>query len=189
MKIRLAFLVIFISVFFPYVAVADNPAIQNIRISNSYTHLNLRFQLTNSFTLEMKEAIGNGIPTVFTYRVKLLQQRSFWGDKFLMETTFSKTIKLDNLKNEYTIVASNKNNGNGDIGSVVSTFSEAKRLIEKVQILSIYPIWKLERNNTYYFEIKAEAEGVKPPPYVHYLLFFLDWKYFETDWVIEKFRY
>jgi hypothetical protein len=61
--------------------------------------------------------------------------------------------------------------------------------MNQVEIFSVYPIWKLERNNTYYFKIKAAAEGVKPPPYIHYFLFFLDWKYFDTDWVIENFRY
>jgi hypothetical protein len=61
--------------------------------------------------------------------------------------------------------------------------------MRQVEILSIYPIWKLERNNTDYCKINASAEGVEPPSYVHYFLFFIDWKYFDTDWAIEIFRY
>ena len=106
-----------------------------------------------------------------------------------MSNTLLKTIKFDNLKNEYTIVTTLKGNENNTSSLVVPTLEEAKKNMRQIEILSIYPIWKLERNSTYYFEIKAAAEGVKPPAYIHYFLFFLDWKYFETDWAIENFRY
>ena len=119
----------------------------------------------------------------------LYQESSFWNDKFLTTNTILKTITFDNLKNEYTIVTTIKESENSPSSLVVPTLNEAKKNMSQVEIISVYPIWKLERNNTYYFEIKAAAEGVKPPPYIHYFLFFLDWKYFDTDWVIEKFRY
>ena len=189
MKLCLTFWIIFVSLFFPFLSRADGPSIQNIRISNSPDHLNLRFHIANSFTPKIEEAISNGIPTTFTYSVILYQNRPWWPDKLLISNTLLKTIKFDNLKNEYTIVTDLKGNENNTSSLVVATLDEAKKNMSQIEILSIYPIWKLERNNTYYFEIKAAAEGVKPPAYIHYFLFFLDWKYFETDWAIENFRY
>ena len=181
---------IILSIFFlASSVVAADTVIQNIRISNSSTHLNLRFHLANSFSPKMEEAINNGIPTAFTFYVNLYQIRSFWNDKFLAATTLTKTIKYDNLKNEYTIVTTQNNQETSSTSLELPTLIEAKKIMTLVEILSIYHLWKLERNNTYYFEVKAEAEGVKPPPYIHYLLFFLDGKYFETPWEIEKFRY
>jgi len=188
MKIYIIFWIIFISLFFSSPSKAENPTIQNIRISSSPSHLNVRFYLANSFSPKIEEAIKNGIPTTFAYSVMLYQQ-SFWNDKLLTAITIAKTIKFDNLKNECTIVTASKENENGPSQLVISTLEEAKKNMSQIEILSVYPIWKLERNNTYYFEIKAAAEGVKPPAYIHYFLFFLDWKYFDTDWVMEYFSY
>jgi len=188
MKIYTIFWIVFISLFFSSPSRADSPTIQNIRISNSPTHLTLRFYLANSFSPKIEEAIKNGISTTFTYSV-MLYQRSFWNDKLLTAITLIKTIKFDNLKNEYTIVTAIKEIENSALPLVVPTLEEAKKNMSQVEILSVYPIWKLERNNTYYFKIKSSSEGVTPPPYIHYFLFFLDWKYFDTDWAIENFRY
>ena len=188
MKLWTILWIVFIPLFFSSPSRADDPAVRNIRISNSPSHLTIRFCLANSFNPKIEEAINNGISTTFTYSI-MLYQRSFWNDKLLTAITLLKTIKFDNLKNEYTIVTAIKENENGASSLVVPTLQEAKKNMSQVEIMSFYPIWKLERNNTYYFKIKAASEGVTPPPYIHYFLFFLDWKYFDTDWVMEYFRY
>ena len=178
---------IFFAFFIASPVLADT-AVRNIQTSISANQLNLKFHLADTFNPKMEEAIQNGIPTTFTYYVQLYQSRSFWNDRLLKSVTLKKTIKYDNLKEEFTISADNGRE-NGDPNSVLPTFKEAKVLLNQVEINSFYPMWRLERNNTYYLKIKAEAKGVKPPPYIHYILFFLEWKYFETDWVIERFRY
>lgn len=174
--------------FLPFPSFAEETAIRNIIISNSYTHLNIHFQLANSFNKKMEEAIKTGIPTAFKYYINLYQHHARWNDKLLMSMTLLKTIKYDNLKNEYVITINN-NKENGDTSSIFPTFQAAKKIMNNVEIHSFYPMWKLERNKTYYFKIKAESKGVEPPPYIHYLLFFLKWMNFETDWVVEKFKY
>jgi hypothetical protein len=108
MKLCITFWIIFISLLFYSPSRADSPTIQNIRISNSPTHLTLQFSLANSFSPKIEEAIKNGIPTTFTYSVMLYQNRSFWNDKLLTTSTLLKTITFDNLKNEYTIVSAIK---------------------------------------------------------------------------------
>jgi len=177
-----------LSLFLPSLALAKDTFIKNILISNSYNNLHIRFLLANSFNQKMEEAIETGIPTTFKYYINLYQQRSFWSDKLITATTLSRTLKYDNLKKEYMVTTKNSNE-NGGSSLVLPTLSEAKKIMNTVEISSFYPMWKLERNKTYYFKIKADSKGVEPPLYLHYLLFFLKWMNFETDWFVEEFKY
>jgi hypothetical protein len=136
----------------------------------------------------MEEAIRTGIPTTFTYYVNLYQKRPFWNDELITALTVSKTLKYDNLKDEY-IVARTGEKSNGGEDLVLASLLEAEKVMNKVLIPSYYPMWKLERNKEYYVRIKATSKGVEPPLYLHYILFFLKWMNFETDWFVGKFRY
>jgi hypothetical protein len=179
---------LFLSLYSLQPSYAEDATIKNVLISNTSNHLAVQFELGNSFNKNMEEAIETGIPTIITYFVELYQNQSWWNDKLLVSTTLLKTIKYDNLKKEY-IVTANNGQENGESDSVAPTLQAAKKLMNSVEIHSLYPMWKLERNKTYYFRIKAQSKGVEPPPYIHYLLFFLKWQNFETDWAIEKFTY
>ena len=178
----------FISLLLPSLACAKDTLIKNVIISNSYGHLHIQFQLVHSFSNKMQEAIKTGIPTTFKYYINLYQKRSLWNDKLVTAITVSNTVKYDNLKNEYFVISKNGKT-NGESSSVLSSLFEAKKFMNNVQISSYYPMWKLERNRDYYIKIKAASKGVEPPLYVHYLLFFLKWMNFETDWFVEKFKY
>lgn len=174
--------------FFPRPARAAEASIKNIVISNSYTHLNLQFRLANAFDPKMEEAIATGIATTFHFYVSLYQHRTMWNDRPLKSLTLERTLKYDTLKKEY-LVTIRAGNDNGVATEVFTTLQEAKKCMSSVEILSFYPIWKLERNSTYSFTIKAESKGVEPPAYLHYLLFFLKWMNFETPLVEEEFKY
>ncbi|MBN2467205.1 MAG: DUF4390 domain-containing protein [Deltaproteobacteria bacterium] len=167
---------------------AEDAAIRDISISNSSAHLHLRFRLANTFSPRMEEAINDGIPAVFTFYVELFQERSIRGDNLISSFSFTKTLKYNALKKEYTITEQN-NKGNGDIAVELSTLHEAKKQMNSINIPSLYPMWKLDRNKNYYFRIKAESKGIEPPLFLNYLLFFLKWMNFETPWVVERFSY
>jgi len=179
---------ILILALFPAPLPAKETVIKNIVISNSYNHLHIEFQLANSFSSKMEEAIKTGIPTTFTFYVNLYQKRPFWNDKLVTAVTIAKTLKYDTLKNEY-IVSDTLSKPNGESSSVPSSLFEAKKIMNEVRIPSYYPMWKLERNREYYVRIKAESKGVEPPLFLNYLLFFLKWMHFETDWFVERFKY
>lgn len=180
---------IFILFLFPTHLPAKETEIKNVIISNFYNHLHVQFRLTNSFSNKMEEAITTGIPVTFTYYINLYQKRSaFRNDKLVTAVTLSRTLKYDNLKNEY-IVSDTSERPNGEPRSVLASFDEAKKNMNKVEIPSYYPMWKLDRNRDYYLKIKAASKGVEPPLYLHYLLFFLKWMNFETDWFVERFKY
>ncbi len=175
--------------FLPLSALGDEPEVKSIRIYTSSNYLNLRFNLSRSLNPTIKKAIESGVTVRFSYYITLAQEQSWRKDRVLSRVILSKTIKYDNLKNEYHI-ATAINNGEINISRItLSTVEETKKNLTELEIPSVYPLWKLERNRTYYFAIKADAEGQKPPPYIRYLLFFISGKYFETEEKIEKFRF
>ena len=61
--------------------------------------------------------------------------------------------------------------------------------MNNVKVRSFYPMWKLERNRSYYLRIRARSEGIAPPGYLHYILFFMNWMNFDTEWSVEEFYY
>ena len=185
---RLTILLNLILLAIPSYSFANNTVIRNISISNSSTYLHVQFQLSNSFNKKMEEAIKTGIPTTFKYYINLYQQRSLWNDNLLTSFTLSKTIKYDALKKEY-LVTEKTSTGNNIRSSDTPTLYEAKKIMNNVEILSLYPMWKLDRSKNYYIKIRADSKGIAPPHYINYLLFFLNWMNFETDWFVESFTY
>jgi hypothetical protein len=171
----------------PERARCEDTYIRNIFVTNSPTHLQLQFQLYNSFSAKMKEAIQTGIPTVFEFHIELYQNRAAWNDQRLTALIISRTIKYDTLKQEYILTEGT--NVNGTSTEVMSSLDEAMEFMNNVKISSFYPMWKLERNKSYYFRIKARSEGIAPPGYMHYILFFMNWMNFDTEWMVERFYY
>jgi len=185
---RLTILLNLILLALPSYSFAENTVIRNISISSSSIYLNARFQLAHSFNKKMEEAIKTGIPTTFNYYINLYQIRPLWKDTLLTSFTLSKTIKYDALKKEY-LVTEKTSAGNNIRSSDTPTLYEAKKIMNNVDVLSLYPIWKLDRSKSYYIKIKADSEGIDPPSYINYLLFFLNRMNFETDWFVESFTY
>ncbi|HNR13347.1 MAG TPA: DUF4390 domain-containing protein [Thermodesulfobacteriota bacterium] len=170
----------------PIAALAQEASIKAASITNSPSHLQINIKLINTFSPEMDEAIRTGIPTSFEYLILLYRHHSFTNDKLLTSVTVTKTIKYNTLKQEYVVTEGSTVNGTSSL--VLTSLEEAKKVMNSVKV-PFYPMWKLERNESYYVKIKAQSRGVEPPGYVDFILFFMNWMNFETDWVIEKFFY
>ena len=183
-RVTLLLIVLFFS---PTVAWTQETAIRNVLITNSPTHLQIQIQLSNSFNPKMEEAIQTGIPVQFEFLILLYQNQAIWNDKLLTSLTITKVLKYDTLKEEYSI--SEVSNGNGSSSIVCSDLREAQEVMNNAKVPAFFPMWKLERNKSYYVKLKARSQGVEPPGYLQYILFFLSWMNFETDWVVEKFYY
>ena len=187
---KINYLVVCLSFFLlavPGVGYGQGTYIRNIFITNSPTHLQLQFELYNSFSSKMKEAIRTGIPTAFNFHIELYQSRALWNDQQLTSLVLTKTLKYDTLKQEY--VLTEQTNVNGISEQVVASLEESMEFMNSVTIRSLYPMWKLDRNKSYYLKIKARSEGIAPPGYLHYILFFMNWMNFDTGWIVENFYY
>ena len=111
--------------------------------------------------------------------------QNFWFDKDIADIEVTHTIKYDNLKKEFTVERSWKE----DNPEVTKSFKEAKKWMTEIKSLKIIPLNRLEKNEQYQLRVKAEVSKKTLPLYLHYILFFVSLWDFETDWYAIDFIY
>ncbi len=157
---------------------AQDATLTNITVSNSQDDLLLFLNLEGAFREEMKQAILSGAPSTFSYFAKLNRVRSLWFDNAIADIEVSHTIIYDNLKKEFTVTRSWKDNN----PEVTKSFDEAKKWMTEIDSLEIIPLDRLEKGEQYQLRVKAEVSKKTLPLYLHYILFFVSLWDFETDW-------
>jgi len=60
----------------------------------------------DAFREEMKTAIFSGVPTTFSFLIKLYKVRNLWLDKKIADIVTTNTIKYNNLKEEFVVTRS-----------------------------------------------------------------------------------
>jgi hypothetical protein len=164
---------------------AQDATLTNITVSNTRDDLLLYLNLEGAFREEMKNAILSGVPSTFSYFAKLNRVRNFWFDKDIADIEVTHTIYYDNLKKEFTVKRSWKE----DNPEVTKSFVEAKRWMTEINSLKIIPLNRLEKDEQYQLRVKAEVSKKTLPLYLHYILFFVSLWDFETDWYAIDFIY
>jgi hypothetical protein len=166
-------------------AFAQDATLTNIIVTNTRDDLLVYLSVEGAFRAEMKKAILSGVPTTFSFFINLNRVRNLWIDKEIAEIKITHTIKYDNLKKEFIIKRSWEN----DKPVVTQSFREARRLMSEIDSLKIVPLSRLEKGRQYQIEAKAELSKVTLPFYLHYVLLFVSFWDFETDWYTIDFIY
>jgi len=174
----IAILVLGLLLIVPHAGYAQDATLTNITVSNTQDDLLLFLNLEGAFREEMKQAILSGAPSTFSYFAKLNRVRSLWFDKDIADLEATHTIVYDNLKKEFTVTRSWKDNN----PEVTKSFDEAKKWMTEIDSLKIIPLNRLERGEQYQLRVKAEVSKKTLPLYLHYILFFVSLWDFETDW-------
>ncbi len=180
-----AFLVLSLIFVASHAGYAQDATLTNITVSNTRDDLLLYLNLEGAFREEMKQAILSGVPATFSFFAKLNRVRSLWFDKDIADIEVTHTISYDNLKKEFTVTRSWKENNS----EVTKSFSEAKRWMTEIDSLIIIPLNRLEKGEQYQLRVKAEVSKKTLPFYLHYILFFVSLWDFETDWYAIDFIY
>ena len=157
---------------------AQEARLTRITVSNTRDDLLLYFALEGAFTEQMQEAIISGVPATFSFYIHLYRVRNLWHDKEIADIKLTHTIKFDNLKKEYTIKRSWKE----EDPIVTQSFQEAQRLMTEIDSLRVYPLKGLNKGNRYQIRAMAEVSKMTLPFYLHYVLLFVSFWDFETDW-------
>ncbi len=183
MKKTVVFLIILLfSLFVPARGDAADARIDKIMVRWSQGPLSVSFSVKDAFNEEIEEAILSGIPTSFTFFVKLDRVRSLWLDEGVGSWEFRHTVKYDTLKEEYEITL--------DEGprSVVRTkdFNEMKMIMATGSSIAIMPV-TLAIGATYEVSIKAQMHAIELPSPLNYLFFFMTIFDFETGWHTYRF--
>lgn len=164
---------------------AQDATLTNITVSNTRDDLLLFLNLKGAFREEMKKAILSGVPSTFSFYAKLNRVRSFWFDKDIADLEITHTIIYDNLKKEFTVTRSWKENN----PEVTKSFNDAKKWMTEIDSLKIIPLNRLEKGEQYQLRVKAEVSKKTLPLYLHYVLFFMSLWDFETDWYTIDFTF
>ena len=155
---------------------AQDARLTNINVSNTRDDLLIFITLTGAFREKLEKAILSGVPATFSFDISLYRVRSVWFDKKITNIKLTHRIKYDNLKKEFNIKRSWKNND----PVITQSFDEAQKLMTKIESLKIYPLEGLQKGRQYQIRAKAEVSKLTLPFYLHFFLFSL-WD-FETDW-------
>ena len=166
-------------------AFAQEASLTNITVSNTRDDLLLYLTLEDAFSEKLKKAILSGVPATFSFLAKLNSVRNIWFDKDIADIAVTHTIKYDNLKKEFIVRRSWRNNE----PEVTKSFAEAQKWMSEVNSLKIIPLGQLEKGQQYQLRTKAEVSKQTLPYYLHYVLFFVSFWDIETDWYTIDFNY
>ena len=164
---------------------AQDARLTNITVSNTRDDLLLYLNLEGAFSEKLKKAILSGVPATFSFLAKLNRVRNIWLNQDIANITVIHTIKYDNLKKEFIVRRSWRNNER----EVTKSFSEAQKWMSEVNSLKIIPLGQLEKGQQYQLRTKAEVSKQTLPFYLHYVLFFISLWDIETDWYSIDFIY
>jgi hypothetical protein len=166
-------------------AFAQETSLANITVSNTRDDLLLYLTLEGAFSENLKKEILSGVPAAFAFLAKLNSVRNLWPDRTIADITVTHTIKYDNLKKEFIVRRSWRNNE----PEVTKSFAEAQKWMTEVNSLKIIPLGQLEKGQQYQLRTKAEVSKQTLPYYLHYVLFFVSFWDIETDWYTIDFIY
>ncbi|VAV85298.1 hypothetical protein MNBD_DELTA01-1213 [hydrothermal vent metagenome] len=181
---RLAFTVITVLLLaFSSSAFASGQArIEGVSIDYS-TNLKASFVVNGAFSRGIEEAIASGMPTSFTFRVKLYHNKGFfWPDKHLGSWKFNHTVKYDLLKEEYEVTLEERN-----YTEKTKDPARMRKLMVSGDQIIISPLPALVPGRTYELMIKAELNTVDLPLFLDNVFFFVKLWDFKTGWKVYRF--
>jgi hypothetical protein len=137
------------------------------------------FVVKNAFNANIEEAVKSGVPTSFSFRVVLERDRGLlWFNETAVKLVFKHTVKYDTLKEEYEITLDETG------GAPIRTkdLAEMKRAMTTCEAIVIAPARPLVPGAEYELRIMAELHSIDLPFLLDYVLFFVKFWDFETDW-------
>ena len=155
-------------------------AISNVLISKNSQNISLAFDIKGAFTKEIEDAIKSGIPTPFTFIVELYRERSFWFNEKLAELKFKHIVQYDTLKAEYELIIEEK--AAQDKIIKLKDLPQVKEVMSKVEGISVSISETPQKGSKYILKIKAKLDTVNLFFPLNYMLFFVSFWDFETDW-------
>lgn len=164
---------------------AQDAKLANIIVTNTRDNLLLYLTALDAFPSKIEKAVHSGVPTTFSFYIKLHRVRGLWIDQKIKDITVSHTLKYNSLKKEYIVTRS----WEGGRSQTVESLDKAKKLMTEVDSLVIVPLNLLEKGQQYQISAKAELNKMTLPFYLHYILFFVSFWDVETDWYTINFIY
>ena len=157
--------------------------VDKVVIINNPDNTQISFEIKNAFTKEIEEGIKSGMPTSFTFFVELYRKQGIWFDELLAEQVFKHTVKYDTLKEEYEIVLEEKPQNSIRVKEI----EQAKKIMAGSENIIIQHASALKKEEQYQLRIRATLDAIDLPFPLNYMLFFVSFWNYETDWYEKEF--
>jgi hypothetical protein len=156
--------------------------IDEVRVEH-HENLQASFVVSGAFSKGIDEAIASGMPTSFTFIIKLYRTRWFFmPDKHIGTWKFNHTVKYNLLKEEYEITLEERN--------YTETTKDAARMKELMMTgdhVIISPVPAFLPGYSYELMIKAELDTVNLPLFLDNVFFFVKLWDFKSGWYTHRF--
>jgi len=166
-KISAAPFILLFVLFFTIQAYASTPDITGPEVSVVDNNIIVNLSLNN--ISELDEPIRSGIGKVIVFTVELLREWKFWPDEFIVSKKIEKTIKYDNLRNQYLTVSAD---GVSRKEKHFDDFYKMKDWIFSVETLNLANIKELEPG-IYYIRVVVESKSFEQLPLLGMLMHFI----------------
>ncbi len=164
-----------------YCSPAQGADITRLKVEHS-PQFRVSFFIKDAFTKDIEEAIKSGIPTSFTFIIKLYRKKTLWPDELVGSWRFDHTVRYDILKEVYEVVLAEKNTT-----EKVKDRKKMHILMSTVSDMVISPTPVLKEGEVYELRIKAKLYTVRLPFLLKYVLFFLKFWDVESSWYVYRF--
>jgi len=160
-------------------AQAAGARITDIIVTQASDQLVVFATLEEAFTPDIEESIVNGVPTTFTYQLRLMRQRAFLPDAEVSALTVRQSVAYDLLKDEFQFV---RDDGRRNSTRLTKSYGEMKRWMAELTGVTLASRRLLQPEERYYVQVKAEIRSVSLVFPFNYLLFFVSFFNFDTPW-------
>ncbi len=167
----------------PRSAWSMDAVVDKVSLINHPDNIQLSFEIKNAFTEDIEEGIKSGMPATFTFFVELYRRRSLWFDEQIASLTFRHTIKYDTFKEEYEIVMEERSQNIVR----VKELEQAKKIMAICDNIIVKAASAMKKGEKYQLKIQATLDAVNLPFPLNYMLFFVSFWNYETDWYEKEF--
>lgn len=122
---------------------------------NSGGSVVVSLELADGYTDEVRQAIGSGLRTTFTYTIDLRMSVPGWVDRTIVSSTVSLSDRYDNLTRQHALTRIV--DGRVDDETVTEDDAVVRQWLTTLTRLPIIPTARLDASRDYYVRISAQA--------------------------------
>ena len=118
-------------------------------------HVDVKFELREGLTPDVRAAIDSGLKTIFTYTVELKVDAGWWLDRTIATAVVTNSVEYDNLRRKHTL--ERRVDGRNEQSETTEDQEVVRQWMTNVDYLPLFKTRILERNREYYVRVSAVA--------------------------------
>jgi hypothetical protein len=113
------------------------------------------FSMTEAFSEDVREAIGSGLETSFSYDVELRRGGPLWFARTIAAIVLTATVRYDNLTRRYHVTRAQ--DGRVEGSEVFDSEDAVRRWLTTFERLPLFSTERLEANAEYSLRVRART--------------------------------